>query len=102
MATIRFAPDYSPFSFDEIKNQLGQSSIDQSDLDQVNQLSLPKDILNSKLEYIFILDRSGSMYGDRIQYLKEATKKIITNLPEEAYFNILCFGTEFEQMFPES
>jgi len=56
-------------------------------------------------EYVIILDRSGSMTGDRIDQARLTLGKFLDNLPKEnsrCRFNILSFGTEHEFMFSES
>ena len=53
-------------------------------------------------EFIFVVDRSGSMSG---QYIKEAAETLmlfLKSLPEACYFNIVGFGSLFEMLFPES
>ena len=42
-------------------------------------------------EIIFVLDKSGSMSGKKIQQLKEAFNEIINQLPEQDSFNIVMF-----------
>lgn len=63
---------------------------------------MDSDIKNSEGEFIFIIDRSGSMQGERIQNLKKALKHFLEILPTNSYFNIFSFGSEYEKMFPES
>jgi uncharacterized protein YegL len=56
-------------------------------------------------EYVIILDRSGSMTGDRIDQARLTLGRFLDNLPQEnsrCRFNILSFGTEHEFMFSES
>ena len=53
-------------------------------------------------EYIFVLDCSGSMNGKPIQLAKEALLFFIKSLPEQSYFNVIIFGSEFIPIFEKS
>ena len=55
-----------------------------------------------KSEYIFILDRSGSMSGKRINKAKESLLIFLKSLPEDSYFNVFSFGNSYVSLFPES
>ncbi|XP_034264651.2 inter-alpha-trypsin inhibitor heavy chain H3-like [Pantherophis guttatus] len=41
----------------------------------------------------FIIDVSGSMFGQKIQQAREALTKIVEDLKEEDHFNIILFGS---------
>lgn len=56
----------------------------------------------SKGEFIFILDRSGSMDGIRIQNAIAALEIFLRSLPEDSYFNVVSFGSNFEFLFKNS
>ena len=45
--------------------------------------------------YIFIIDQSGSMYGEPIKILKETLILFLKSLPFESYFQIIGFGSSF-------
>ncbi len=53
-------------------------------------------------EFIFILDRSGSMNGVRIKQAKVALIIFLKSLPPGSYFNVVSFGSSFEQLFNNS
>jgi len=53
-------------------------------------------------EYIFLIDRSGSMEGSRIEVAKTALIIALKSLPIDAKFNIISFGGEVESMYKES
>lgn len=57
------------------------------------------DFGNVRGEYVFFLDRSGSMDGQRIEKAKEALILFVKSLPKDSYFNIVSFGTDFARMF---
>ena len=53
-------------------------------------------------EFIFLVDRSGSMSGGFIRSARETLVLFLKSLPEGNYFNIIGFGTRFEKLFPQS
>jgi hypothetical protein len=57
---------------------------------------------NEKCEYIFLLDRSGSMCGGRINLALEALKLFLYSLPAGCFFNVYSFGTKFQKIFEKS
>jgi hypothetical protein len=52
-------------------------------------------------EFIFILDRSGSMEGLKMLHLRTAMIIIMTSLHPDTIFNIVGFGSTFDYLFPE-
>lgn len=60
------------------------------------------DMNSVKGDYIFLLDRSGSMGGTRIKKAKEALIIFLKSLPEDSYFNVISFGSSQSKMFHES
>ena len=60
------------------------------------------DIDSAKAEFIFILDRSGSMDGKRIDSAKEGLITFLKSLPLNSLFNVYSFGNKFSKMFGNS
>ena len=56
---------------------------------------------DTKCEFIFVVDRSGSM-NEKVTELREAMQLFLRSLPEDSYFNIIGFGSAWEKLFPES
>jgi hypothetical protein len=52
-----------------------------------------------KCEFVFVVDRSGSMQGRGIQHAKAALTLFLRSLPEDCYFNICGFGSRHELLF---
>lgn len=50
-------------------------------------------------EYIFLVDRSGSIEGDSIRLAVEAIKLFLHRLPIGSKFNIVSFGSDFCSVF---
>lgn len=53
-------------------------------------------------EIIFILDLSCSMKDGALDDLKKAVSLALVSLPATAYFNVLVFGSDKEEVFPQS
>merc|ERR1712233_209724 len=49
---------------------------------------------------IFILDVSGSMYGERLQQLKDAIFTVLDDMKPEDFFNIITFSTSVSNWSP--
>ena len=56
-----------------------------------------------KGNYIFLIDRSGSMYGNRINMAKQSLIYFLKSLQENgSKFNIISFGSQFYSLFNEN
>lgn len=53
-------------------------------------------------EAIFLVDRSGSMAGSKMNQTKNALQIFLRSLPLGTYFNIFGFGDRFEKLFSDS
>lgn len=53
-------------------------------------------------EYIFLIDRSGSMGGDPIQMAVEALRLAVKSLPPGSFFNVISFGSRFTELYESS
>jgi len=51
-------------------------------------------------EFLFLLDRSGSMSGGKITRASEALQLFLRSLPPDCHFNIIGFGSQPELLFP--
>lgn len=60
-------------------------------------------ILIPRQEYVFVIDRSGSMEGTRIETAKQALVMLLRALPAEGtMFNIFSFGSHFDSLWSRS
>ena len=53
-------------------------------------------------EFIFLVDRSGSMSGSYINSARETLVLFLKSLPQGNYFNIIGFGSSFRSLFPQT
>ncbi|XP_074527146.1 inter-alpha-trypsin inhibitor heavy chain H3-like [Halichoeres trimaculatus] len=53
----------------------------------------PHDLPRVPKNVVFVIDRSGSMSGKKIQQTREAMQAILKELPEEDHFSIVLFGS---------
>jgi len=53
-------------------------------------------------EYIFLIDRSGSMDGDRIVMARESLLLFLKSLPQDSLFNVVSFGSDYQFLFSGS
>ncbi len=54
-----------------------------------------------KKTVVFVVDRSGSMSGEKIDQAKAAAKFVLNNLREGDLFNVIAFDSEVESWKPE-
>merc|ERR1719375_2771603 len=53
------------------------------------------------LEFVFLVDRSGSMGGAPIRRAAEALELFLRSLPADCSFNVVGFGSHFQPLFAE-
>uniref|UniRef100_A0A3Q2NNB8 VIT domain-containing protein n=1 Tax=Fundulus heteroclitus TaxID=8078 RepID=A0A3Q2NNB8_FUNHE len=91
--------------------EAGQASAKPGSLmgDPVVMVSLypefPQDVMSSlasRGEFVFLMDRSGSMNYTRISSARDTLLLLMKSLPMGCYFNIYSFGSRFEHIFPTS
>ncbi|XP_034723660.1 von Willebrand factor A domain-containing protein 5A-like [Etheostoma cragini] len=91
--------------------EAGQASAKPGSLigDPVVMLSLypefPQAVMSSVAscgEFVFLLDRSGSMDGARIKSARDTLLLLLKSLPIGCFFNIYSFGSSHEHIFPQS
>ena len=73
---------------------------------------LPSNIIDINLDdifiedfkgnFIFVLDRSGSMHGNRIELAKLSLIFFLKSLPEYSKFNIINFGSKYSELYPKN
>ncbi|KAJ3129833.1 hypothetical protein HK098_008067 [Nowakowskiella sp. JEL0407] len=55
-----------------------------------------------RTELLFIVDRSGSMWGEKINQSKKALILFLKSIPVGCYFNVIGFGDTFQGIWSES
>ncbi|CAI8029551.1 von Willebrand factor A domain-containing protein 5A [Geodia barretti] len=56
--------------------------------------------IEAACEFIFLVDRSGSMRGSYIKSARETLVLFLKSLPQGNYFNIMGFGSSYTSLFP--
>lgn len=87
----QFLPNFSSGTVTADKIQVTTDEFDLMDDDD-------EDSKAQKLGFIFIVDRSGSMSGMRIELVKEALQMFMQSLPLQCLFKIISFGSSFQVM----
>ncbi|XP_028921581.2 von Willebrand factor A domain-containing protein 5B1 [Ornithorhynchus anatinus] len=60
------------------------------------------DLRKTQGEFLFLIDRSGSMSGVNISRVKDALLVILKSLMPACLFNVIGFGSTFKTLFPSS
>merc|ERR1711936_676169 len=61
---------------------------------------VPENLETLPKHAVFILDISGSMYGDKLQQLKDAMFTVLDDMKPEDFFNIITFSTSVNNWSP--
>ena len=56
----------------------------------------------AECEFIFVVDRSGSMGGAYIKSARETLTLFLKSIPPGCHFNIVGFGSRYQSLFPKS
>ena len=65
----------------------------------VEEKGYETDIRSAKGDYLFLLDRSGSMGGSRIEKAKEALIIFLRSLPIDSFLNVVSVGFTSEELY---
>ena len=90
--------------FDQPQEQEDPNTIISNILHHVRNSGVVIDFPPSKLKQgygehaIFILDVSGSMYGEKLQQLKDAMFTVLDDMKPEDFFNIITFSTSVSEI----
>uniref|UniRef100_A0A8C9V8C5 von Willebrand factor A domain containing 5B1 n=1 Tax=Scleropages formosus TaxID=113540 RepID=A0A8C9V8C5_SCLFO len=64
--------------------------------------AMTSDLRKVQGEFVFLIDRSGSMSGVNINRVKDAMVVVLKSLVPACLFNIIGFGSTFKTLFPTS
>ncbi|XP_063429185.1 von Willebrand factor A domain-containing protein 5A-like isoform X2 [Mytilus trossulus] len=103
---LEFSVSYDDVSKPEAILEVGDRSKDGLLKEDVLMLNFIPDLKNHcgnvKREFIFVMDRSGSMNGDRMEKSKAALLLFLKSLPVGCLFNIVSFGSNYSFLFDRS
>ncbi|MHA2026844.1 MAG: VWA domain-containing protein [Candidatus Thorarchaeota archaeon] len=63
--------------------------------------SITEDAESARRQYVFVLDRSGSMGGTKIEQAKTAFSSMVGTLRTIDMFNVICFDHEIDDLWTE-
>ncbi|XP_063427409.1 von Willebrand factor A domain-containing protein 5A-like [Mytilus trossulus] len=103
---LEFSVSYDDVSKPEAILEVGDCSKDGLLKEDVLMLNFIPDLKNHcgnvKREFIFVMDRSVSMDGDRMDKSKAALLLFLKSLPVGCLFNIVSFGSNYSFLFDRS
>lgn len=77
-------------------------TVDDALKSQLENREFEFDMESAKGEYLFLLDRSGSMKGGRMEKAKQALIFFLRSLPQRSYFDVYSFGNAHRAVFGKS
>ena len=95
---VNFIPDLTTVQ-PKVAHQLLETD---DGLLKLKRMAYEYDIENAQAEFIFVIDRSGSMMGSRTENLRRALIKFLKAIPKTSYFNIISFGSTYQLYRPQS
>jgi len=95
---ITTTTSFEPLVYIESSPDYGSTAIMLSIVPEISQEILD---IQTKSEYIFIIDRSGSMSGENMEKTRKAMFLVLDQIPDGSIFNIIGFGSTFDVLFSE-
>ena len=81
----------------ELKKELKDEIDENENIDYISLIKNNEDEKeNPEICYIFLLDQSGSMSGNRIELCSKALLLFLQSLNEKSYFQLVGFGSNYE------
>lgn len=98
---LKNVAEYEPQIYVESSAKYDTTAIMLSIVPDISQ-DLLEGSTTTKSEFLFVIDRSGSMEGSKMEQTKKAMFHIVDKIPEGSIFNFVGFGTSFEPLFQGS
>jgi hypothetical protein len=98
---IKHRDPHAPKAIVELGKEDGKEFMKKSAL-MVNFFPDLANVESLECEFIFLVDRSGSMRGSYIASARETLLLFLKSLPEDCYFNIIGFGSRHVKLFETS
>ena len=93
-AMVNFVPEFESVKVDDAYAALQMQS--------AKEVYGDADMTKTRGEYIFVIDRSGSMSGSRMEMAKSALTLFLKSLPVHSKYNVVSFGNRFDFLHNES
>lgn len=90
---VDFLPQFAEETLKEAVNAVNQGTTENPD--DIN-------VLSATGEFVFLIDRSGSMSGNSIDMARQALIYALKSLPPNSFFNVVSFGSNHQELYPQS